>query len=109
MILIDHGHVVYDGAVEEIRRRFGVERRMRVEFEGPAPTGLPEGVEEEDRGPERLVLRFRRDAISSAGLVEWLSARRGIVDLAIEEPPIERIIAGIYRRGLWAPEAPPRA
>ncbi len=109
MILIDHGHVVYDGAVEEIRRRFGAERRMRVEFDGPAPTGLPEGVEEEDRGPERLVLRFRRDAIPSARLVEWLSARRGIVDLAIEEPPIERIIAGIYRRGLGVSDASPPA
>jgi ABC-2 type transport system ATP-binding protein len=107
MILIDHGHVVYDGAVEEIRRRFGAERRMRVEFEGPAPTDLPAGVEEEDRGAERLVLRFRRDAISSGRLVEWLSSRRAIVDLAIEEPPIERIIAGIYRRGLGAAGPPP--
>jgi ABC-2 type transport system ATP-binding protein len=102
MILIDHGHVVYDGAVEEIRRRFGQERRMRVEFEGPAPTDLPDGVEEEERGAERLVLRFRRDSISSGRLVEWLSARRAIADLAIEEPPIERIIAGIYRKGLGA-------
>jgi ABC-2 type transport system ATP-binding protein len=99
MILIDHGLVVYDGPVEEIRRRFGAERRMRVEFEGPAPLELPAGVEEEDRGRERLVLRFRNDRMPSGRLVEWLAARRPIVDLALEEPPIERIIAGIYRRG----------
>jgi ABC-2 type transport system ATP-binding protein len=99
MILIDRGLVVYDGPVEEIRRRFGAERRMRVEFDGPAPLELPAGVEEEDRGRERLVLRFRNDAMPSGRLVEWLAARRPIVDLALEEPPIERIIAGIYRRG----------
>jgi ABC-type uncharacterized transport system ATPase subunit len=73
---------------------------LRVEFEGPAPRELPEGVVEEERGPERLVLRFERDRIPSARLVEWLSERRPIADLSIEEPPIERIVAEIYRRGL---------
>ncbi len=73
---------------------------MRVEFDGPAPTQLPEGVEEEQRGPERLVLRFRRDQVPSGQLVEWLSSRRPIADLAVEEPPIERIVAAIYRHGL---------
>ncbi len=107
MILIDHGRVVYDGPVEEIRRRFGAERRMRVQFEGPAPAELPPGVEEEDRGRERLVLRFRNDALPSGRLVEWLAARSPILDLALEEPPIERIIAGFYRRG--APGAPAAA
>jgi ABC-2 type transport system ATP-binding protein len=100
MILIDHGRVVVDGAVEAIRRRLGSERVLRVEFEGPAPRELPEGVVEEERGPERLVLRFERDRISSARLVEWLSERRPIADLSIQEPPIERIVAEIYRRGL---------
>jgi ABC-2 type transport system ATP-binding protein len=104
MLLIDRGHVVYDGSVDAIRKRFGAERYMRVEFEGPAPRDLPAGVEEEARAPERLELRFRRDVIPSAQLVAWLSDRTPIADLAIEEPPIERIVAGIYLRGLDAEE-----
>jgi ABC-2 type transport system ATP-binding protein len=103
MILIDHGRVAYDGTVEEIRRRFGPERRLRAVFEGPAPADLPAGVEEEERGPERLVLRFRRDEVSSAELVAWLSARTPIADLAVEEAPIERIVAGLYARGTANP------
>jgi ABC-2 type transport system ATP-binding protein len=102
MLLIDRGQLVYDGSVETIRRRFGAERRMQVEFEGPAPAELPPGVEEEERRPERLVLRFRRDSISAGSLVEWLFARAPIADLAVEEPPIERIVAAIYRNGLGA-------
>jgi ABC-2 type transport system ATP-binding protein len=100
MILIDRGRLVYDGAVAAIRARFGAERQMRVDFEGPAPVDLPEGVVEEERGPERLVLRFRRDRIPSARLLGWLSERMPIADLAIAEPPIERIVAAIYREGL---------
>ncbi len=46
------------------------------------------------------MLRFRRDRVPSGQLVEWLSSRRPIADLAVEEPPIERIVAAIYRRGL---------
>jgi ABC-2 type transport system ATP-binding protein len=104
MLLIDRGRVVYDGALEAVRRRFGSERVLRVDFEGPAPRELPEGVVEEDRGPERLVLRFDRSRIGSGRLIEWLTERRPIADLSLEEPPIERVVAEIYRRGL--PDGP---
>ncbi len=99
MILIDHGKVVYDGAVETIRRSFGSERRLCVDFEGAAPTELPEGVELEERRAERLVLRFRRDRVPAARLIAYLSERATIADLVLEEPPIERIVAELYRRG----------
>ena len=99
MILIDHGKVVYDGAVEAIRRSFGSERRLCVDFDGAAPTELPDGVELEERRAERLVLRFRRDRIPAARLIAFLSERAPIADLVLEEAPIERIVAELYRRG----------
>ncbi|MEX2205993.1 MAG: ATP-binding cassette domain-containing protein [Myxococcota bacterium] len=99
MILIDHGHVVYDGAVEAIRREYGSERRLVVDFESAAPAELPDGVDVEERGAARLVLRFRRDRIGPAALIAWLGERAPIADLSLEEPPIERIVAELYRRG----------
>jgi ABC-2 type transport system ATP-binding protein len=98
-LLIDHGRLVYDGALAALRRRLGGERVLRVEFEGPAPRALPEGVVEEERGPERLVLRFDRERISSGRLIEWLAERAPIADLTLSEPPIERVVAGLYRSG----------
>jgi ABC-2 type transport system ATP-binding protein len=99
MILIDHGRVVYDGAVEAIRREYGSERRLVVDFDGAAPDALPDGVELEERKASRLVLRFRRDRVGAAALVAWLAERAPIADLSLEEPPIERIVAELYRRG----------
>jgi ABC-2 type transport system ATP-binding protein len=99
MILIDHGHVVYDGAVEAIRREYGSERRLVVDFEGAAPAALPDGVEAEERSTTRLVLRFRRDRVAAPALIAWLAERAPIADLSLEDPPIERIVAGLYRRG----------
>jgi len=99
MILIDHGHVVYDGAVEAIRREYGSERRLVIDFESAAPAELPEAVELEERAATRLVLRFRRDRNGAAALIAWLGERAPIADLSLEEPPIERIVAQLYRRG----------
>ncbi len=99
MILIDHGHVVYDGSVEAIRRELGSERRLVVDFEGEPPTGVPDDVEIVERAARRLVLRFRRDRIGPAALISWLGERAPISDLSLEEPPIEGIVAELYRRG----------
>ncbi len=101
-ILIDKGRLVFDGAMEQLRAKLGRERRLSVDFQGPAPAELPDGVVVEDRGPERLVLRFTRETITAPKLIEWLAERTPIGDLTLEEPPIEDIIAKIYREGMLA-------
>ena len=45
-------------------------------------------------------IRFDREAVSAAELIAAVSARLPLIDLAIEEPEIEGIIARIYREGL---------
>jgi len=98
MILIDHGRVVYDGSVEAVRRQVTAERRLTVDFEGDAPGELPDGVLLEERRRSRLVLRFDRERIPAARLIGWLAERAPIADLSLEETPIERIVAELYRR-----------
>jgi ABC-2 type transport system ATP-binding protein len=98
MILIDHGRVVYDGSVEAVRRLVTAERRLTVDFESDAPAELPDGVQLEERGRARLVLRFDRERMPAAKLIAWLAERAPIADLTLEETPIERIVAELYRR-----------
>lgn len=100
MILIDRGRVRFDGALAELRRRHGRERRLHVDFEGEPPRDLPPGVRVEERGPERLVLRFASEDIPAPRLIAWLGERRAIADLTLEDSPIEDVIARIYRAGL---------
>jgi viologen exporter family transport system ATP-binding protein len=98
MILIDHGRVVYDGSVEAVRRQVTSERRLTVDFETAAPQELPDGVELEERRRARLVLRFDRERMPAPRLIAWLAERAPIADLSLEETPIERIVAELYRR-----------
>ncbi len=100
MLMIDNGQLVFDGPVAEVRRRLGRERNLQVDFEGPPPAELPDGVRVTERGPERLVLRFAREDIPAPELISWLAERAPIADLTLEDPPIEDIVAKIYREGL---------
>jgi ABC-2 type transport system ATP-binding protein len=101
MLIIDHGHVLYDGSVEAIRERFGTERTLVVDLEtdevGPL-TGLP-ATEVQADGLRRW-LRFKRAEVSAAELIAAVSARYRIRDLTIEEPEIEDIVRRIYEEGL---------
>ena len=101
MMIIDHGHLLYDGSVAAIRDRFGTERTLVVDLEtdeaGPL-TGLP--AEEIRADGLRRWLRFRRADVTAAALIAAVSARYPIRDLTIEEPEIEDIVRRIYQEGL---------
>jgi ABC-2 type transport system ATP-binding protein len=103
MLLIDHGRLLYDGAVAAIRERFGVERTLVVDFEADEhveePLYIGSARQVRVDGPRRW-LRFRRDEMTAAELIAALSARYRIRDLTIVEPEIESIIRRVYEEGL---------
>jgi ABC-2 type transport system ATP-binding protein len=103
MMLIDHGRLLYDGPLEAIRERFGVERTLVVDLDDDVaangPLVAPHAEEVRADGPRRW-LRFRRDATTAAELIAAVTARYRIRDLTIEEPEIEGIIRRIYAEGL---------
>jgi ABC-2 type transport system ATP-binding protein len=96
LIVIDHGRVIYDGALEELKRRFGQERTLVVDLEEPAPPlEIPGARVERVEGP-RQWLRFRRDEVSAATLAAAVAERARLVDLAVEETDIEEVVRRIY-------------
>lgn len=100
MILIDKGQVLYDGTVENLKDRSGRERLMTVVFAEPPPELDLPGAEVVLREGAVATLRFDRNRISSQELVGRVSARYPVVDLTIEEAPLEDIIRSIYQKGL---------
>jgi ABC-2 type transport system ATP-binding protein len=105
VVLIDHGHVIYDGSLETLRMRFGRQRTLVVDLDGPiddsaATPGIQLANAELVRreGP-RFWLRFDREATTAAALIADVAARYRIRDLTVEEPEIEGIVRGIYETG----------
>jgi len=96
LLVIDHGSLIWDGAITELRERYGAERTLIVDLEEPAPPlDIPGTRVERVDGP-RQWLRFRGPA---AELTARVAANAGLVDLQIAEPDIEEIVRRIYSTG----------
>ncbi|MEV6034473.1 ATP-binding cassette domain-containing protein [Nonomuraea sp. NPDC052116] len=88
IILIDHGRVLFDGAIDALVNQ---PRRLVVLLEsGPEEV---RGVSRDAEG--RYVFEIHDDL---PGMIAWISAEHTIRDLSIEEPDLESVIKGIYTR-----------
>src|SRR5262249_49107424 len=101
LLIIDHGTLLYDGSLEQIRDRLGTERTLVVDLsddvDGPLEVARAEEVRAD--GPRRW-LQFNRADITAAELIASVAARYRLHDLTIEEPEIETIVRRIYEEGL---------
>jgi ABC-2 type transport system ATP-binding protein len=103
MLIIDHGRVIYDGAVEALKERFGEERTLIVDLEEAAPPLDVDGARVVRVEGPRQWLKFRRNEVSAAELTAAVAAQARLVDLAIEEPDIEEVVRRIYVEGMAQP------
>ncbi|MEO5575136.1 MAG: ATP-binding cassette domain-containing protein [Gaiellaceae bacterium] len=103
LLIIDHGHLIWDGGIDELKRRYGQARTLVVDLEEPGPpVEVPGAQVVRTEGP-RQWLAFRRDETSAAELIAAVAARARIVDVAIEETEIEEIVRRIYAAGAAPP------
>jgi ABC-2 type transport system ATP-binding protein len=99
LLIIDHGHVIYDGALEALRARLGRDRTLVVDLVEPAGAIHVDGAEVVRVDGPRQWLRFSREKTTAAALVSAVAARYPLRDLALEEPAIEDIVRRIYTEG----------
>ena len=97
VILIHHGQLLYDGPLGELSARLApfklIRLTLRQRFEGQLPAGAQLVTQENGQ----LVLRVERASTSSV-TAELLNSLP-VVDLAVEDPPIEVVIDQVYQEG----------
>ena len=96
MLIIDHGHVIYDGELQALKHRFGRETVLVVDLEEAGEPLQVEGAEVTAVDGPRQWLRFRRDEVTAAEVIARVTASVRIRDLALEEPAIEDVVRRIY-------------
>ncbi|MEU9122660.1 ATP-binding cassette domain-containing protein [Streptomyces sp. NPDC048506] len=104
VMVIDHGHLVYDGGLDGLRAAGDGERTLVVDLERELPPieGVPGARTVRVEGP-RQWLAFPA-AQSAAPLVTAVAERYPLVDLSVREPDIEDVIARLYAAGSRRPE-----
>jgi ABC-2 type transport system ATP-binding protein len=93
LLVIDHGSLIWDGGIDELKARYGADRLLIVDLERPAPPLAIDGARVERVDGPRQWLRFRGPA---AELTARVAAAARLVDLQIAEPDIEEIVRRIY-------------
>jgi ABC-2 type transport system ATP-binding protein len=97
LLVIDHGSLIWDGGIPELKERYGGDRTLVVDLEEPAPPLEVAGAEVERVDGPRQWLRFRG---SAADLTARIAQSARLVDLQITEPDIEEIVRRIYQSGV---------
>jgi ABC-2 type transport system ATP-binding protein len=100
VVLIDHGRVIYDGALEQLRARYGRWRTLVVDLADPTQSPCVASAELVRQEGPRAWLRFDREAITAAALIAEVAARYPVRDLTVEEPEVEAVVRGIYENGV---------
>jgi ABC-2 type transport system ATP-binding protein len=96
ILVIDHGRLVYDGDVAQLKARYGTERTLVVDLEEPAPPLEIEGTRVVKVEGPRQWIAFEGARTSAARVTAAVAARVAIRDLTIEEPDIEDVVRRIY-------------
>jgi ABC-2 type transport system ATP-binding protein len=99
VLLIQEGKLLYDGALAALSTRLAPFKLLRLTLAGEARVNgsLPAGVDVLEQENGRVTLRIARER-TAAVTAELLNVLP-VVDLAVEDPPIEAVIDQIYKGG----------
>ncbi len=99
VMMIDHGKLLYDGTLAELRARFGGERELVVYLAEDYGDVTIEGAQVTRREGLQVTYRFDR-SLSASELIARVSERFRIHDLTLQEPQIEATVRRIYEERL---------
>ena len=97
VMLLEGGRLRYDGTLDEIRKKYAGDKIMTAHFaSGDSITDIP-GVHFEEISSQRAVLRFDASLIPADKVIKSLSDQVHLTDISVSDPPIENIVANMYK------------
>ncbi len=98
VILIDRGTVRYDGDLATLSATLSPFKLLRVTLDSDAGADFDRFGEVVDRDGATVSVRVARSEVPA--LTARVLVELPVLDLAVEEPPLERVIDRAYREGL---------
>ena len=95
-MIIAQGRIIYDGSLEGILDRFGGQKVISLlAADGRMPDDLDRYGEVLSIEPPRAKLRIERSKVTE--VLSAILARHAIEDVSVEDPPLEEIIAKVFK------------
>jgi ABC-2 type transport system ATP-binding protein len=96
IIVIHHGRLLYDGDLSALADRMAPFKRVELDMETPEAAEQAEAYGEViERQEAKITLRLARDKTSE--VVARLLADLPVVDMTVEDPPIEEVIEQVFQ------------
>ena len=100
VIIINHGQIVYEDRVSNLKRRFLTSKLVEVRFANRVLADFSlDGTEVLKVGRYGVKLRFDTRKTPVDKVIADISARGQVMDINISDPPLEEVIAKIYETG----------
>jgi ABC-2 type transport system ATP-binding protein len=98
VIIINHGQIVYEDKVSNLKRKFLTRKLVEVRYaEEVQPSFSIAGVEILKIGHYGVKLQFDSQHTPVGAVLTQLTQKGNVVDITISDPPLEEVIAKIYQ------------
>ncbi|MGA1621247.1 MAG: ABC transporter ATP-binding protein [Synechocystis sp.] len=98
VLLIHQGELMYDGNLETLVERFAPYREVTLELSAPVdPNHLRQYGELEAMDGQEVKFLVQRESLTTA--IAKLLAELPVLDLSVNDPPIEEVIGRLFDRG----------
>ena len=105
VIVISHGHLIFDDTMADLKQRYLTSKRVAVRFSTEGERHLPmPNVETIPVGRYGLELRFDPRAVDMEAVIAGLSQLGTLVDITIADPDLEEVIRTIYAENHHSPD-----
>ena len=100
IMVIDHGQVMYDGALETLKSKWGGRRQLIVDYSNEPEEGIQSmsngHLEITSIDGPRVTIAFDREAVSAPDVLTRAGNFGEVRDMSIQEPDIEDVIRRMY-------------
>jgi ABC-2 type transport system ATP-binding protein len=96
VLVIDHGRLVWDGSLQELVRSMRPEKRITLRLEAPITSEDTAWIGSHLLSQEGALLKLQIPQAELRPLVSSLLSRFSVVDMTIEDPPLEEVMADLF-------------
>jgi ABC-2 type transport system ATP-binding protein len=98
ILVIDHGRITYDGSLDGLVRAARLDKRLVLRLGQPVARAdlLALGAEIVSHEEAQAVLQVKQEALN--GVVSLALGRLPVVDLTVEDPPLEEVLSDLFSR-----------
>lgn len=96
VMVLGHGHLLYDGLLEQLLHRYDAVHTLRCSFDGEADwSALPDSVQRSREG-DAWTLSYAPGEIPTSQLVAWVLAAGKMREMTLKEQNVDEMIARMY-------------